>query len=167
MTALAIEFPVIGISGVRPGVPYAFVATTRAEMHESPLHLFFRGYFKNHYFVDKTGVRYFVEHPRITGLDLIRIREVGVVTSVVSALLSGFNFPVMVSFDLRWQGIVEIEDLRRTALAVPGRVAPLLHVERHGANRQTTLEGSEGVRGTCCRSDPLKCCQSMFVSEDS
>jgi hypothetical protein len=85
-------------------------------MHESPLHLFFRGYFKNHYFVDKTGVRYFVEHPRITGLDLIRIREVGVVTSVVSALLSGFNFPVMVSFDLQRQGIVEIEDLRRTLL---------------------------------------------------
>jgi hypothetical protein len=116
MTAPAIEFPVIGISEVKPNAPYAFVATNRDEMHESPLYGFLRGYFRNHYFVDASGVKYLVEHPRVTGLDLIRIREVGVVTSVISALLSGFDFPVMVSFDLQQQGAVEIEDLRRTLL---------------------------------------------------
>lgn len=116
MTALAIEFPVIGISDAKPGAPYAFVARTWNEMHESPLHTFLRGHFQNHYFVDGAGVRYLVEHPRVTGLDLIRMKEVGVVTSVVSALLSGFDFPVMVSFDLQKQGRVEIEDLRRELL---------------------------------------------------
>jgi hypothetical protein len=116
MTAPAIEFPVIGISDVKPSAPYAFVARTWNEMHESPLHAFLRGHFRNHYFVDSAGVRYLVEHPRVTGLDLIRIKEVGVVTSVVSALLSGFDFPVMVSFDLQSQGRVEIGELREKLL---------------------------------------------------
>jgi hypothetical protein len=111
-----IEFPVIGVSGAKPGRPYAFVARTWNEMHESPLHAFLRGHFRNHYFVDGAGVRYHVEHPRVTGLDLICIKEVGVVTSVVSALLSGFDFPVMVSFDLQKQGRVELEHLRRELL---------------------------------------------------
>jgi hypothetical protein len=47
---------------------------------------------------------------------MIRIKEVGVVTSVVSALLSGFDFPVMVSFDLQSQGRVEIGELREKLL---------------------------------------------------
>ena len=111
-----IEFPVIGVSEARPGHPYAFVARTRTEMHESPLYTFLRGYFRNHYFVDGAGCRYLVEHPRITGLDMIRIKEVGIVTSVVSALLSGFDFPVMVSFDLQSQGKVELGELREKLL---------------------------------------------------
>lgn len=111
-----IEFPVIGLSEAKPGRPYAFVAKTRDEMHESPLYTFLRGYFRNHYFVDAAGCRYFVEHPRITGLDMIRIKEIGVVTSAVSALLSGFDLPVMVSFDLQPQGRVGIEDLREKLL---------------------------------------------------
>jgi hypothetical protein len=111
-----IEFPVIGVSEVKPGCPYAFVAKTRTVMHESPLHAYLRGSFRNHYFVDGAGDRYLVEHPRIRGLDVIRIKEIGVVTSVVSALLSGFDFPVMVSFDLQPQGRVEMEDLREKLL---------------------------------------------------
>jgi hypothetical protein len=85
-------------------------------MHESPLYMFLRGYFRNHYFVDAAGVKYLVQRPRVTGLDMIRIKEVGVVTSVVSALLSGFDFPVMVSFDLQSQGRVEIGELREKLL---------------------------------------------------
>jgi hypothetical protein len=96
-------------------------------MRELPLHLL-RGVIRNHYFVDSAGRKYLVEHPRISGLDIVRIKEVGVVTSVVSALLSGFNVPVVIAFDLQSQGAVRVDGdyrgkTREELIAIAGAIA--------------------------------------------
>jgi hypothetical protein len=83
-------------------------------MRECPLHSVIRGHLKNHYFVDSAGNKFIVVRPVIAGLDMTRIREVGVVTSIVSAVLSAFNVPVLISFDLRADGVVPLDELRTT-----------------------------------------------------
>jgi len=50
MIVRAIEFPVLGISSPGKGRRYAFVARTRDEMRECPLHAYWSGMLKEQYF---------------------------------------------------------------------------------------------------------------------
>lgn len=114
--APVIEFPVIGISSPRKGGEYAFVAASHEEMRETPLHSYLGGMLNEQYFVDVSCRRFEARNLRLAGLDLARMRQVGIGVGLVSGLLSGFNLPVLVSFDLVERGTVDLETLRATLM---------------------------------------------------
>ena len=104
MIVPVIKFPVIGISSPRKAGQYAFVAASLEEMCETPLHAYLGGMLKKQYFVD-------------AGLDIARMRQVGIGAALVSGLFSGLNLPVLVSFDLVESEVVDLETLRTTLVS--------------------------------------------------
>lgn len=112
--APAIRFPVIGISSPRNGGKYAFVAASHEEMRETPLHAYLRGMLNQQYFVDAAYRQFVATDVRLAGLDLVRMRQVGIGAALVSALFSGLNLPMIVSFDLVEREPVGLETLRAT-----------------------------------------------------
>jgi len=112
--APAIEFPVIGISSPRKGGEYAFVAASHEEMRETPLHAYLGGMLNEQYFVDAASRRFDATNLRLAGLDLARMRQVGIGAALVSGLFSGLNLPVLVNFDLVERDAVDLETLRAT-----------------------------------------------------
>lgn len=114
MIVRAIEFPVLGISSPGKGRRYAFVARTRDEMRECPLHAYWSGMLKDQYFVDSAGRCFDAKNIRFVGLDIKRMREVGYGASIVSALFSGLNVPVLLEFELTERGSVDLDALRST-----------------------------------------------------
>jgi hypothetical protein len=113
-TAPAIEFPVIGVSCPQNKRRYAFVAHSEIEMRECPLHLVWRGMLHGLYFIDRRGQRFDSTKPKVAHLDVNRIREVGIFVSVFSAILSGLNIPVILSFELIERAKLDTEELRAT-----------------------------------------------------
>lgn len=114
--APVIEFPVIGISSPRKGGEYAFVAASHEEMRETPLHAYLGGMLNKQYFVDASCRRFEATNLRLAGLDLVRMRQVGLGAALVSGLLSGLNLPMLVSFDLVERDTVDLETLRATLM---------------------------------------------------
>jgi hypothetical protein len=66
--------------------------------------LVLRGILREQYYVDSLGRKSVASNVKVSGLDWVRIREIGVVVSILSAILSGLNVPVLLFFDLRQEG---------------------------------------------------------------
>lgn len=117
MIVPVIKFPVIGISSPRKAGQYAFVAASLEEMCETPLHAYLGGMLKKQYFVDASFRRFEATNMRLAGLDIARMRQVGIGAALVSGLFSGLNLPVLVSFDLVESEVVDLETLRTTLVS--------------------------------------------------
>lgn len=109
----AIEYPVIGISSPRAEKRYAFVGRSYYELREIPFHSYIRGMTKSQFFVSSEGRVYKAYGIRLSGLDWVRISEIGYVTSFFSAIFSMFNVPVLVDFELIESGCISLADLKK------------------------------------------------------
>lgn len=106
-----LAYPVIGILE-RRGTTGAYVAWHSRDLRTCPLHEFLRTRASKHVLVARDGSTHAVRACRLSGLDLARVREVGVFTQVVSALFSLFNVPVRISLELEAAPALSVERLK-------------------------------------------------------
>ncbi|WP_147476923.1 hypothetical protein [Vandammella animalimorsus] len=108
----AIEYPVIGISRPLPEKRYVFVGRTYYELREVPLHSYIRGMTRDQVFVSADGKVYKVIHANLSGLDWVRISEVGYVTSLIASIFSLFNIPILIDFELVEAGDISLDEIK-------------------------------------------------------
>lgn len=108
----AIEYPVLGISRPTGEKCYVFVAKSYYEMREIPLHDYMRGMLRNQVFVSSSGEVYEADNFKINGIDWKRINEIGLVVSLISAVFSLFNVPMLVDFDLKSHQNMSLDEMK-------------------------------------------------------
>lgn len=121
-------FPVVGVVE-RASKPQAYVAWNDRDLETCPLHDFMCTRTAKHTLVAADGTTRVVERTRLRGLDSARLREIGVVTGTVSAVLSFFNFPVRISLQLTTVSPLPFDQLK-SKLQVAVSAAPSRYTGR-------------------------------------
>lgn len=113
MNVDAIKFPVLGVAHPKGRRTYVFIARDLLEMQETPLHSKLFGFLDRQRFIDSNGMVFVARNIRLSGIDWKRIREVGVFVSLLTSVLSLFNVPVIINFDLRKEGVADLAQVKK------------------------------------------------------